>query len=99
MEHFDVKTSLAWSATLRKTSLARLTTGLYKILIPIEGIWSYFQSRGTGVPTQNFKMFKKQGGTPHIPIEDILSDFDIMVETLQKILRYCRSRGDTEHSH
>ena len=30
---------------------------------PIEGIWSYFQSRGAGVPEQNFKMFKKQGGT------------------------------------
>ena len=68
--------------------------------IPIEGIWSYFQSRGAGVPEQNFKMFKKQGGrTPHSPIEDILSDFDIRVETLQKIVRCWRSRGDIEHSH
>ena len=33
------------------------------------------------------------GGGPHIPIEDILSDFDIRVGTPQTILRCWRSRG------
>ena len=36
-------------------------------------------------------------GTPHIPIEYILSDLYIRVGTLQKILRYLRSRGGTPH--
>ena len=46
-----------------------------------------------GVSAQNCKMFKNLGGGPNIPIEDILSDFDIMVGTPQKILRCWRSRG------
>ena len=53
--------------------------------IPIVDNWSDVQNR------------KWVGGTPHIPIEYILSNLYIRVGTLQKILRYLRSRGGTPH--
>ena len=69
---FSIKilTSLARSATLGDTSLARLTTELTRCL-RIGGGW--------GTPHKIQRYFQNRGGTLHIPIEVIRSDVQTRV--------------------
>ena len=66
--------------------------------IPIEGFWSYVQTR-MGTLHKILRCLRSNGGTPHIRNLVIWSEVQTKVGTSHKVLQCFRSQGgDTAHS-